>query len=133
MILILHETPGDRYSLIPGDVLSKGSKINKMKLGEMKTLKIDVEKKVLNVQRKLGECKDYEPEDSQAKCYLDKVLRPRHSNVTEATRICADTNIPFTGFCLIPQALNIFKNEEIDISKGMFLKLWNTTIGFSNI
>ena len=60
VVLILHETPGERYSLVPGDALSKGSKIEKVKLGEMKTLGIDVQKKDRKVQRADGQCKDYD-------------------------------------------------------------------------
>ena len=57
ILFILHGTPGERYSLIPGDALSKGSKIEKVKLGEMKTLGIDVTRKDRNVQRNRGHCK----------------------------------------------------------------------------
>ena len=112
MVLILHETPGERYSLIPGDALSKGSKIEKVKLREMKTLGIDIQQKDRNVQREHGDCKDYDPEDSQAKCYLEKVLKGRFQNDSvEAKEICSQFS-KFTQICLIPQAINILKDQE---------------------
>ena len=112
MVLILHETPGERYSLIPGDALSKGSKIEKVKLGEMKTLGIDIQQKDRNVQREHGDCKDYDPEDSQAKCYMEKVLKGRFQNDSvEAKEICSQFS-KLTQICLIPQAINILKDQE---------------------
>ena len=114
VLFILHGSPGERYSLIPGDSLSKGSKIEKVKLGEMKTLGIDVTIKERNVQRDRGHCRDYNPEDSQAKCYLDKVLSKRFQNFsTESNEMCTKTDSNFTGMseiCLIPQAYNVLKN-----------------------
>ena len=111
VVLILHETPGERYSLIPGDALSKGSKIEKVKVGEMKTLGIDIQKKDRNVQRVDGHCKDYDPEDSQAKCYLEKVMKARFQNGNvEAKEICSQTDGGnLTQICLIPQAMNVLK------------------------
>ena len=112
VVLILHETPGNRYSLIPGDALSKGSKIEKVKLGEMKTLGIDIQKIDRNVQREHGNCKDYDPEDSPAKCYMEKVLKGRFQNDSvEAKEICSQF-AKFTQICLIPQAINILKDQE---------------------
>ena len=101
VVIILHETPGERYSLIPGDALSKGSKIEKVKLGEMKTMGSDIKKKDMNVQRGHGHCKDYDPDDSQAKCYLEKILKNRFINDTEAMKICAQMDTNFTRICVI--------------------------------
>ena len=111
VVLILHETPGERYSLIPGDALSKGSKIEKVKVGEMKTLGIDIQQKDRNVQREDGHCKDYDLEDSQAKCYLEKVMKARFQNDSlEAKEICSQTDGGnLTQICLIPQAIDVLK------------------------
>ena len=86
--MILHETPGSRYSLIPGDYLSKGSVKETVKLGELKLLGISQRKKKLYVQRENFACKDYDPYDSPAKCYIDKVLRPRFENEEEHISHC---------------------------------------------
>ena len=87
-VLILHETPGSRYSLIPGDYLSKGSVKEPLKLGELKLLGISQRKKELFVQRKTSACKDYDRNDSPAKCYIDKILRPLFENEEEHISHC---------------------------------------------
>ena len=60
--------------------------------------------------------KDYDPEDSQAKCYLDIVLTKRFQTFgTESNDICAKTDANFTGMskiCLIPQAFNALKHHD---------------------
>ena len=35
LVLIIHETPGTIYSLIPGDSISPGSVIEKLEIGEI--------------------------------------------------------------------------------------------------
>ena len=81
-LIILHETPGSRFSLIPGDYLSEGSTKETIKLGELKLLGISKQKKELSVQRENKACKDYDQYDSQAKCYIDQILRPQFENET---------------------------------------------------
>ena len=88
--MILHESPGSRFSLIPGDYLSKGSLKEKIKLGELKLLGISKQKKELFVQRENEACRDYDQDDSQAKCYIDQILRPRFENETEHISQCAN-------------------------------------------
>ena len=87
--MILHESPGSRFSLIPGDYLSKGSVKETIKLGEMKLLGISQQTKELSVQRDKGTCKDYDRNDSPAKCYIEKILRPIFDNETEHISHCA--------------------------------------------
>ena len=69
-IMILHESPGSRYSLVPGDYLSKGSLKETIRLGELKLIGIAKQKKELFVQRESGACKDYDPDQSPAKVGL---------------------------------------------------------------
>ena len=87
--MILHESPGSRFSLIPGDYLSKGSVKEKIKLGEMKLLGISQQTKELSVQRDKDACKDYDRNDSPAKCYIEQILRPIFDNETEHISQCA--------------------------------------------
>ena len=88
-VMILHESPGSRFSLIPGDYLSKGSVKETIKLGELKLLGISKQKKELSVQRENGACRDYDQDDSLAKCYIDQILRPRFENEEEHISHCA--------------------------------------------
>ena len=87
-VMILHESPGSRFSLIPGDYLSKGSVKETIKLGEMKLLGISQQKKEFSVQRENGNCKDYNKNDSPAKCYIDQILRPAFENETDHVSKC---------------------------------------------
>ena len=48
-VMILHESPGSRFSLIPGDYLGKGSVKETIKLGEMKLLGISQQKKEFSI------------------------------------------------------------------------------------
>jgi hypothetical protein len=89
--MILHESPGSRFSLIPGDYLSKGSVKETIKLGEMKLLGISQQTKELSVQRDKEACKDYDRNDSPAKCYIEQILRPMFDNETEYISHCAKT------------------------------------------
>ena len=86
--MILHESPGSRFSLIPGDYLGKGSVKETIKLGEMKLLGISQQKKEFSVQRENGNCKDYDKNDSPAKCYIDQILRPAFENETDHVSKC---------------------------------------------
>lgn len=111
-VLILHETPGTRYSLIPGDFLSKGSKKEVIRLGHLTSIGITKKQKYLHVQRDNGACKDYKPHDSQAKCNLKKVLLPRFLNDSGTTGLCLMKNI--THRCLIPQAYDILSMSDVE-------------------
>ena len=92
LILFLHETPGARFCLIPGDYPSKGMKEEKLLLGQMKMLGISKSIKRHKIQQRNGKCIQYSLGDSQAKCYLEKILIPKLlQNDTQCTRIC---NVP---------------------------------------
>ena len=88
-VMILHESPGSRYSLVPGDYLSKGTLKETIRLGELKLLGISKQKKELFVQRENGACRDYDPDDSPAKCYIEKILRSRFEDEMEHIFRCA--------------------------------------------
>ena len=87
--MILHESPGSRYSLIPGDYLSKGTVKETVRLGELTLLGISKQKKELFVQRENGACRDYDPDDSPSKCYITQILRPRFKEEKEHISQCA--------------------------------------------
>ena len=97
--MILHETPGSRFSLVPGDYLGKGSVKETVKLGELKLLGISQKKKELFVQRENSACKDYDPDDSPAKCYIDQILRPRFQNEAEHISKCGSLGNIFECRC----------------------------------
>ena len=59
------------------------------KLGEMKLLGISQQTKELSVQRDKEACKDYDRNDSPAKCYIEQILRPIFDNETEHISQCA--------------------------------------------
>ena len=94
--LILHETPGSRFSLIPGDNLSHGSKFEKVKLGQYKHLAINKQKKIRNVQYHNDNCKDYKVTDSQGKCNLKNILVPRFKDENQHINNCASLNMNVT-------------------------------------
>jgi hypothetical protein len=102
VLLILHETPGTRFSMIPGDYLSHGSKLVKIKLGEYAMLGIHKIVRKYDVQRKHGVCKEYEKNDSQAKCNIDKVISKALNK-----KICDETEN--LTMCSIPQAKDILE------------------------
>ena len=77
-MLILHETPGSRYSLYPGDRLSSGSISEEIHFGETNVLGIVKEKRIMAIQKEKRTCKDYEKDDSQAKCYIENILSKRY-------------------------------------------------------
>ncbi len=81
-LLIFHETPGSRYSLVPGDFLSPGSKKETVKLGELKSIGLNKKMRVLGVQRDRKTCKDYPRNESQALCRIRQVLLPKLVNFT---------------------------------------------------
>ena len=112
LVLLIHESPGARFSLVPGDFPSKGTKEERIKLGELKILGITKEVKNLKTQRDEGKCKDYDPEDSQAKCYLEQVLMAKMKNES-IIEDCKNA----TKICLIPQAkdiINILGDHDLD-------------------
>ena len=99
-------------------------KEERVKPGELKTFGIKKEVRDLKVDRNYGKCKDYHIEDSQAKCYMQKVLARRFKNESILTHC---TNV--TKACLIPQAANIVDGqldqcttkEEYDCMKSLLL------------
>jgi hypothetical protein len=68
IILMLHETPGSRYSLFPGDRLSSGFISEKIYFGETNVLGIEKQKRIMNIQKEKGTCKHYGMDDSQGCC-----------------------------------------------------------------
>ena len=56
-MLILHETPGSRYSLYPGDRLSSGSISEEIHFGETNVLGIVKEKRIMAIQKEKRTCK----------------------------------------------------------------------------
>ena len=106
-LLILHETPGSRFSLIPGDNIGRGSAFEKLKLGEYKHLAIDKQKKVRNVQYHNDNCKNYEPNDSQAKCIIENLLVPRFTNLSHHINTCQRQDMNVTRLCMAPQLYNV--------------------------
>ena len=90
---------------MPGDFLSPGSKKEVIKLGELKSIGINERQKILQVQESLKNCKNYQENDSQAKCNMEKILLPRFLDKTKTTLLCEQKNI--TERCMIPQAFDI--------------------------
>ena len=106
LILFLHETPGARFCLIPGDYPSKGMKEEKLVLGQMKLLGISKSIKRHKIQQRNGKCIQYTLGNSQAKCYIEKVLIPKLvQNGTGCTRICS-----------VPQLQNILELSNLTLS-----------------
>ena len=104
LIILLHETPGSRYSLVPGDYVSKGTTEVRFKPGQLTDLGVSKEIKTLKIDRKEGKCQDYLGTDSQSKCYL-KILAEKFQRVSEIEG-CQDVKI-----CWIPQVKNILKED----------------------
>jgi hypothetical protein len=102
--LLLHETPGARYSLIPGDYTSPGTKIYFIELGNIGTLRIGRTVKKYDIQRSNGLCKEYDLDDSVEKCNLQKLTLQQIATCHLINR---------TDICSIPQALNIFQLNGI--------------------
>ena len=89
LILFLHETPGARFGLVPGDYPSRGMNEERIRIGEMKMLGITKSIKRLKIQKQRGNCKDYPIGDSQAKCYIQMVLLPKIlKNDTNCQKVC---------------------------------------------
>ena len=65
LLLILHESPGTRFSLIPGDFHSPGTKVVEVPFEEMTMIGIDKSIKRLSVQKAKGLCREYAKYDSQ--------------------------------------------------------------------
>ena len=111
--LILHETLGSSFSLVPGDFLSYGSNIIDIPLGARTSIKINVIRKDMNIRRKRGLCKDYKPDESQNRCYIEKNLLKKFTNIElmlyfDQHRLkCANV----TKLCMIPQIMNIFNDS----------------------
>ena len=113
MLLILHETPGASFSLIPGDQLGAGSKVERIKVGDYTWLGISKEVKKWNVQKKENACKVYKPSDSQAKCYIRKVMLKDYYNAGNIMN-CTDGSKNVTvRACMIPQNMDVLKLAEI--------------------
>ena len=93
--MILHEKPASRFSLIPGDFLSPGSKFEKIKFGELTWLGIGKSMKKMPIQRDMGNCHEYETDDSQEKCYVREVLaKIRYGNISNTCEIEKECAIP---------------------------------------
>lgn len=101
------ETPGSRYSLVPGDYVSKGTTEVRFKPGQLTDLGVSKEIKTLKIDRKEGKCQDYLGTDSQSKCYL-KILAEKFQRVSEIEG-CQDVKV-----CWIPQVKNILKEDFIN-------------------
>lgn len=114
--LILHDVPGARFSLVPGDYLSKGSKVEPLQLGELKILGVTRRRKNLSVQAKQGLCKEYDSQDSQAKCNIQEVLVKKYEqHWNETFDECLElSGNNATSLCYIPQAMNVFEMMDPD-------------------
>jgi hypothetical protein len=88
--MILHETPGSRYSLVPGDEISTGTKIRYFTLGRYGTMRIDQTVKKYDIQKNTGLCTEYDSEDSVEKCNLQKVIL---KNIEEMFAGVPDQNV----------------------------------------
>ena len=108
-MLILHETPGSRYSLYPGDRLSSGSISEEIHFGETNVLGIVKEKRIMAIQKEKGTCKDYGKDDSQAKCYIENILSKRYKLEKEIIEECQWNNYNVTRLCMIPQMNNLWQ------------------------
>lgn len=108
-MLILHETPGSRYSLYPGDRLSSGSISEEIHFGETNVLGIVKEKRIMAIQKEKRTCKDYEKDDSQAKCYIENILSKRYKLEKEIIEECQWNNYNVTRLCMIPQMNNLLQ------------------------
>ena len=121
---MLHESPGSRFSLIPGDFPSNGMKEERVKPGELKIFGIKKEIRDLKVHRNSQQCIDYEIQNSQSKCYMENILAKRFQN---ESMISACKNV--SKACLIPQAKNFIDfnldqcttKEEYDCMKGLLI------------
>ena len=115
-LLILHENSDDRFSLIPGENLGKGSAIEKIKLGEMMNIGVEKQKKIRNVKYHNDNCIFYEKNDSQARCSLEKILVPRFRDVNQHINECARNDMNVTRLCIIPQIYDIYDFMEANFS-----------------
>ena len=109
MILILHETPAARYSLIPGDRISSGSKVVELNLGEIKMIGISKSKKVLTPQKDVGQCYEYGTENSREKCYVKEVMADIYNDFDKIKDNCQRRGWKINQVCAIPQALQAIK------------------------
>ena len=108
-ILILHETPGSIYSLYPGDRLSSGSMSEEIHFGETNVLGIVKQKRIMNIQKDKGTCKDYGLDDSQGKCYIENIMSKRYENEKDIIEECQWNNYNVTRLCMIPQMNNVLQ------------------------
>ena len=109
MIFVLHETPGSRYSLYPGDRLSSGSIIEEIHFGETNVLGIVKQKRIMNIQKDKGTCKDYGMDDSQAKCYIEQILSNRFRQEKDVIEECQMKDFNVSRLCMIPQMNNLLQ------------------------
>ena len=110
LIILLHETPGSRYSLVPGDYVSKGTTEVRFQPGHLTDLGISKEIKTLTIDRNEGRCQDYAPNDSQFKCYLT-ILAEKFHLVSDIPG-CQNVSI-----CWIPQVKNVLGNVDQCLTK----------------
>ena len=109
IMLVLHETPGSRYSLFPGDRLSSGSISEEIYFGETNVVGIEKQKRIMNIQKEKGTCKDYGMDDSQAKCYIENILSKRYQFEKEIIEECQWNIYNVTRLCMIPQMNNLLQ------------------------
>ena len=108
-MFILHETPGSRYSLFPGDRLSSGSISEEIFFGESNVLGIIKQKRIMNIQKEKGTCQDYGMDNSQAKCYIENILSKRYEHEKDIIEECQLEDFNVTRICLIPQMTNLLQ------------------------
>ena len=110
LVLIIHETPGTIYSLIPGDSISPGSVIEKLEIGKTKFLGINKSLKKILAPKEEHRCYEYENYDSQEKCYVKNVLAEEYKQFEEHILYCKKIKgLVINNKCFIPQALNILQ------------------------
>ena len=98
-ILILHETPGSRFSLVPGDTLSGGSKVVNLEFGKvtMIGIKRSMKKLIAKEDNHEGKCHEYDANDSKEKCYVKDVLAKQLDQMFSSN----------SSLCYSPQLKNI--------------------------
>ena len=117
LVFIIHETPGARFSLIPGDSLRHKTIVEYLVTGQAYMLGLIRSSKILAAQKGNLQCKEYDKDDSQEKCYIEKVLAQKYSDFESTRQACLSKGINVTNKCVLPQALNIleFVKNQTDV------------------
>ena len=97
LLLILHESPGARFSLIPGDFHSPGTKVVEVPFEEMTMIGIDKSIKRLNVQKAKGLCREYARDDSQ----VLKIIISKNSKAKKENHLKIKTKDSFFPYLLL--------------------------------